>query len=108
MERIGADPDTDVVVTALNLVYHDHFSNQRYRLQPLSPVQDYAWVSEIRARMPWRAIDELVAAGRRVYVADFAIDDDDDDARGALRSLADRYRLESVDADAHLARVEPR
>ncbi len=106
MERIGADPATDVVVTALNLVYLDHFSNRRYTIVPLSPEQDYGWVAEIRARMPWQEVDAMLAAGRRVYVTDFAAEGPA--LQEAYRTLAGTHRLEPVDADARLARVYPR
>lgn len=106
MERIGADPATDVVVTAVNLVYLDHFANGRYTIVPLSPLQDYGWVAEIRTRMPWQEVDALLAAGRRVYVTDFATDAPV--LQDAFRTLAGQHRLEPVDADARLSRVYPR
>jgi hypothetical protein len=105
MTRLGADPEHDVVVTALNLVYHAHFANGRYRLAPLGHAQEYAWVPEVWTRMGWRDVDVLVAEGR-VYVSDFAADDDE--ARAAYDALATRYRLEPVDDAARLARVHPR
>jgi 4-amino-4-deoxy-L-arabinose transferase-like glycosyltransferase len=106
MERIDAHADANAVLSALNLVYHDRFSNHRYTLIPLSRAQEYARVPEVAARMPWPDVDELLARGVRVYVSDFAVDDAY--ARDALAALAARYRLEPVpDAGTSLARVAP-
>jgi hypothetical protein len=104
MDRIEASAGSHVVVTALNLVYADHFSNHRYLLVPLSPHQEYARVPEVQARMPWADVDRLLAEGRQVYVSDFATDDDD--AKAAFGALAARHRLEPItDAGLALARV---
>lgn len=105
MDRLGARPDSHVVVTGLNLVYADHFSSGRYLLLPLGPHQEYARVPAVAARMPWRDVDRLLADGRRVYVTDLATDYDAD-ARAAYAAFAATHRLEPIpDAGLGLARV---
>ena len=93
MTAIGATAATHVVVSPLNLVYFDHYSNQRYALAPLSHDQEYARVPEVATALGWQDVTTLLAGGRQVYVSDFGLDDD---TRPALRALAEHARLEPV------------
>jgi hypothetical protein len=104
MEGIGAQPETHVVLTPLNLVYLDHYSNQRYTIAPLSRDQEYARVPELAGVAGPLDLDALLAAGRQVYLSSFAADDEE--ARAALDALTVRYRLEPVPAaGAALSRI---
>ncbi len=104
MERVGARPETHVVLTALNLVYLDHFANRRYTIAPLSREQEYARVPELAAIAAPPDLDALLAEGRQVFLSEFAAADDE--ARKSLAALAIHYRLEPVPgAGTSLARV---
>ena len=94
MDRIGARPETHFVLSALNLVYHDHYSSKRYTILPLSRDQEYARVPELAPMIGGPDLDALLAQGREVYVSDFAADDEA--TRGAFRALVASYRLEPV------------
>jgi 4-amino-4-deoxy-L-arabinose transferase-like glycosyltransferase len=107
MERIGARSETHIVLSALNLVYLDHYSSKHYTIAPLSPHQEYARVPELAPIVASPRIADLLAQGREIYVSEFGADDDD--ARAALRAIAERYRLEPVAApDTRLARISGR
>jgi hypothetical protein len=104
MERVGAQPGTHFVLSALNLVYHDYYSSKRYTLVPLSQGQEYERAPEIAAIIGAPAVDALLDRGCVVYASDFRVDDAPTQA--SLRELAEKYRLERVaDIGTSLFRV---
>lgn len=93
MEKHGAGRKSTVLMTSMNLVYQDFFSNQRYTVLPVSSTQDYANLLGVQS--PTDSCRELLDAGHDVYLSDY-ISTDGSRHREAIGHLKSTFHAEQV------------
>lgn len=96
MDRIKAKPETHFVISALNMVYHDHFSNHKYKLMPLAPSQEYARSKEVRVKLNIPNVDELLNNNCSVFVTDYNVMGFENEYKDEFLKLGEKFKLTVV------------
>lgn len=69
MDGINAERGTHILITSLNLVYQEHFSNKRYSVLPLNKNQEYTRFLKISSLMD--TCTYLLKNNKNLFISDY-------------------------------------